>query len=69
MYRQSLSSTVVVSVGYDRKRRILEVEVAGGSVYQYLEVPPREYFALLAADSHGRYYNQHIKPNYDFRRL
>jgi hypothetical protein len=47
----------------------LEVEVAGGAVYQYLDVPAREYFALLSADSVGRYFNQRIKPNYDFRRV
>jgi hypothetical protein len=64
-----VASSVVLSVGYDRRRRVLEIEVAGGTVYQYLEVPAREFMALLAADSHGRYYNQHIKPHYEFRRL
>ncbi len=68
MHRQRVASGVVLSVGYDRRRRVLEIEVAGGAVYEYLEVPAREFMALLAADSHGRYYNQHIKPNYEFRR-
>lgn len=69
MYRQRVDSSAVVSVGYDKKRRILEVEVDGGAVYQYLDVPAREYFALVSADSVGRYYNQSIKPNYEFLRL
>lgn len=68
MHRQRLNSSVVLSAGYDQKRRVLEIEVEGGAVYQYLAVPAREFFALLAAESHGRYYNQHIKPNYEFRR-
>lgn len=59
----------MLSVGYDKGRRVLEVEVAGGAVYQYLGVPAREYFALLSADSVGRYYNQRIKPNYDYRKV
>jgi hypothetical protein len=59
----------VQSVGYDRRRRVLEVEVDGGAVYQYLDVPAREYFALISADSVGRYYNQQIKANYDFRKV
>ena len=69
MYRQRVDSSAVVSVGYDKKRRVLEVEVEGGAVYQYLDVPAREYFALVSADSVGRYYNQSIKPNYEFLRL
>lgn len=69
MHRQPLESSAVVSVGYDRSRRVLEVEVDGGAVYQYLAVPARVYFGLLSADSRGRYYNQQIKPNYEYRRL
>jgi hypothetical protein len=69
MYRQSVESSAVLSVGYDRRRRVLEVEVDGGAVYQYLEVPAREYFALVSADSVGRYYNQQIKANYEFRKV
>lgn len=67
MYRQRVDSSAVRSVGYEKARRILEVETEGGTVYQYLDVPAREYFALLSADSVGRYYNQQIKPNYEFR--
>lgn len=69
MYRQPVTSSAVVSVGYDRKRHMLEVEVDGGAVYQYLDVPAREYFALVSADSVGRYYNQEIKANYEFLRV
>ncbi|MFC4858398.1 KTSC domain-containing protein [Actinophytocola glycyrrhizae] len=69
MYRQPVESSAVVSVGYDKKRRMLEVEVDGGAVYQYLDVPPREYFALVSADSVGRYYNQQIKVNYEFLKV
>jgi hypothetical protein len=69
MYRQRVDSSAVLSVGYEQARRILEVEVAGGAIYQYLDVPAREYFALVAADSVGRYYNQQIKDTYEFRKL
>ena len=69
MYRQRVDSSAVVSVGYDQKRRLLEVEIDGGAIYQYLDVPAREYFALVSADSVGRYYNQRIKAEYEFRRI
>jgi hypothetical protein len=69
MYRQRVDSSAVVSVGYDKKRRVLEVEVEGGAVYQYLDVPAREYFALVSAESVGRYYNQRIKADYEFLKV
>jgi hypothetical protein len=69
MYRQRVDSSAVLSVGYDQARRVLEVEIAGGAVYQYLAVPAREYFALVSADSVGRYYSQQIKDTYEFRKL
>jgi hypothetical protein len=69
MHRRPVESAAVVSVGYDKTQRILEVEVDGGTIYQYLEVPAREFFALLAADSVGRYYNQQIKATYEFRKV
>jgi hypothetical protein len=69
VYRQAVDSSAVRSVGYDRRRRVLEVEVDGGDIYQYLDVPAREYFALVSAESIGRYYNQRIKADYDFRKV
>jgi hypothetical protein len=64
-----VESSVLAEVGYDRARRVLEVKLVGGAVYQYLDVPAREFMALLAADSAGRYYNASIKPNYEYRQL
>jgi len=69
MYRKPVESSVVASVGYDRGRRVLEVELVGGAVYQYLDVPPKDYLAFLAAGSQGRFFNQRIKPNFEFRQV
>ena len=69
VHRQTIESSVLAEVGYDQKRRLLEVKLISGEVYQYLDVPAREFMALLAADSAGRYYNQHIKPAYEYRHL
>lgn len=64
MRRAPVESSSVVSVGYDEAEQVLEVEFAGGGVYQYLEVAPWQYDQLLAADSIGRYVNGYIKPNH-----
>ncbi|HEV7647958.1 MAG TPA: KTSC domain-containing protein [Actinophytocola sp.] len=69
MHRQPIESSVLAEVGYDQKRRLLEVKLVSGELYQYLDVPAREFMALLAAESSGRYYNVNIKPNYDYRHL
>ena len=69
MHRRPVESSVLAEVGYDRKRRVLEVKLVSGAVYQYLDVPAREFMALLAAESSGRYYNSNIKPNYEYRQL
>jgi hypothetical protein len=69
VHRQPVESSVLVEVGYDRTRRVLEVKLVNGSVYQYLGVPPKDYFGLLAAESQGRFYNLRIKPKYDYREV
>jgi hypothetical protein len=69
VHRRPVESRVLTEVGYDQKRRILEVKLVSGAVYQYLDVPAREFMALLAAESAGHYYNTAIKPAYDYRRL
>lgn len=61
MEREPVSSTNLVSVGYDPLTRILEVEFHGGGVYQYFDVPVERYEELMSASSHGSYFNRFIK--------
>jgi hypothetical protein len=39
MERAPVDSSVIVSVGDDESRRILELEYVDGDVYQYFDVP------------------------------
>lgn len=57
------------SVGYDRKKRVLELEFTSGQVYQYFDVPAALYKELMEASSHGSYFNADIKDAYDFARV
>ncbi|SEP28685.1 KTSC domain-containing protein [Halogranum amylolyticum] len=61
MNRDSVSSSLLASVGYDSDEQVLEVELQDGKVYQYIDIPERTYRDLLDADSLGRYFNQHIR--------
>jgi len=66
MQRTSVSSSNLASVGYDAASHTLEVGFVNGSVYQYFQVPEHVYKGLMNADSHGSYFNEHIK-NGSFR--
>jgi hypothetical protein len=65
--RSHVTSSSIVSVGYDRRAAVLEVEFQRGRVYQYLDVPPEEFDALMAAESKGRFVNGVIKPAHRYR--
>lgn len=67
MLRARVSSSTIVSVGYDEEQRILEIVFTGGRVYHYLEVPPERVLALLRAESKGRFLNSDIKPYFSYR--
>jgi hypothetical protein len=62
--RKRVVSSAVRSVGYDKLRAVLQVEVVDGSVYDYVGVPPEAVDALMTADSKGQHYNWAIKPRY-----
>jgi hypothetical protein len=61
MNRTPVSSSNLASVGYDPENMILEIEFQHGGVYQYLNVPESKYEGLMKADSHGKYFDAHIK--------
>ena len=64
MQRQTVNSTSIVSVGYDRSARVVEVEFEGGTVYRYSPVPVYVYRELLDAPSKGTYVNTVLKPRF-----
>jgi hypothetical protein len=68
MDREPVSSSLVSSVGYDPEERLLEVELTDWKVYQYTDVPGATYTGLMEADSHGRYFNNHVR-DLSYRRI
>lgn len=64
MERTPVSSSAIQSVGYDTDSQTMEIEFNGGRTYQYFDVPAAEHEALMEADSHGAYFNVHIKGHY-----
>ena len=62
--REPVASSVIASVGYSKRRQILEIEFLNGAIYRYFSVPRSAYHHFMAAESKARYYDQHIKGNF-----
>jgi hypothetical protein len=70
VFRRPVESSLIRSVGYDLASSILEVEFAGENrVYQYFDVPLSIYSELMAAESKGNYFNDHVKDMYPYEEV
>lgn len=68
-FRTPVSSSNLKSVGYEVGADVLEIEFHSGGVYRYFDVPQTTYQELLSARSHGSYFHQHVRGEYDYRRI
>jgi hypothetical protein len=63
MKRTAVDSTSITSIGYEPRRRELEIEFRdSGDIYLYFDVAAREHAEFMAAESKGTYLNQVFKP-------
>jgi XTP/dITP diphosphohydrolase len=69
MQRLPVESTDIVSIGYDPKVRVLEIEFHGGRIYQYRDVEPDVHQHFMRADSHGLFFNSSINGRYRYNRV
>ena len=69
MDRIPVSSSNLVSVGYDPSSLTLEVEFKNGSVYQYFDVPDHTFQGLMQASSKGTFHSENIKYTYRYVKL
>ena len=53
MERQFVSSSHILSIGYDPSSMTLEVEFKTGAVYQYYDASEAEYRAFISSSSLG----------------
>lgn len=67
--RAPVVSSNVASIGYSRHLHALEIEFVRGAVYRFLDVQPRLYRQLLAADSKGRFIAENLRGKYRFVRV
>lgn len=67
--RTPVASSSVRSVGYDDEENVLEIEFQSGGIYRYDDVPHETYEELLSASSHGGYFHENVRGQYDYRRV
>lgn len=61
MKRENVNSSVLKSVGYNKRTTTLEAELLNNALYEYYKVPRQEYIDFIKAPSLGEYYNKVIK--------
>ena len=64
-----MPSAVVSGIKYDSTKQVLRVYFVSGLVYDYKNVPPHVYQAMIKAFSKGTYLNRYIKGQYDFEKV
>lgn len=69
MERQTVSSSIIASVGYDPATKVLEVEFHETGLYQYFNVPSVLHEAFMTAPSKGGFFNANIKGHFAYERL
>lgn len=69
MQRLPVESSDLVSIGYDARERVLEIEFKEGRIYQYLDVEPDIYERFTRTDSYGEYFYAHINKHYRYKRV
>lgn len=68
MDRESVSSSTILSIGYDAASETLEIEFKTTGVYQYFNVPQFIWERFVQADSLGKFFNAEIKNVYSFEK-
>lgn len=64
MIRQSVNSTTIASVGYDRATRVVEIEFRDGVLFRYSPVPVYIFRELLDAPSIDAFVASVIRPRF-----
>jgi lysyl-tRNA synthetase class 2 len=63
-----VESEAIAEIDYDAARSTLFVRFAHGDWYSYFAVPKQVHEAFVAAESHGRFFHEHIRDRFPYRR-
>lgn len=63
-----VKSEAIREIAYDSGTQMLRIGFTDGDWYSYFAVPQRIYRAFLHAESHGRYFHDHIRDRFRYRK-
>jgi len=63
-----VDSEAIAEIRYDAERSTMLVRFVDGEWYSYFNVPAGVYKAFVAAESHGRFFHDHIRDKFRYRR-
>lgn len=63
-----VESEAIEEIAYDRDQSTMRVRFTHGDWYRYFEVPEKVFREFVAAESHGRFFHDHIRDRYAYRR-
>jgi hypothetical protein len=63
-----VESEAIAEIAYEAERSTMFVRFVEGQWYSYFAVSRRVYQAFVAAPSHGRFFHEHIRDKYPFRK-
>jgi lysyl-tRNA synthetase class 2 len=65
----AVESRAISRIGYDPETKCLLVTFRSGEAYAYSDVPAAIFAAFRDAESHGRFFQAHIRDHYVFCRM
>ena len=65
----AVSSRDIAIIGYDINEKRLEIAFRAGGVYRYEGVSEDLFMAFRNAESHGRFFQEHIKGRYSYNKV
>ena len=69
MDREIVDSSMLRSIGYEKKTHTLELEFQSGKIYQYFGVTEPTYQDWMQADSKGSWFNGQIRGAFQFTQV
>lgn len=63
-----VESEAVLEIDYDLAVSTLYIRFTDGDWYSYFGVPPPVHRAFVEAESHGRFFQNHIRGHYPYRK-
>ena len=69
MHRDAVSSSNIMSAGYDSGSQTMEIEFKDGAVYQYYNVSEHLYEQFKLASSKGQFFHMYIRSSVPFSRV